>query len=73
MMETYSKVTRFFILCNYVSKIIDPIASRCAKFRFKSLDGGTMHERINFIARGENLQLAEGTLQAGIRVCGGYA
>ena len=64
MMETYSKVTRFFILCNYVSKIIDPIASRCAKFRFKSLDGGTMHERINFIARGENLQLAEGTLQA---------
>lgn len=64
MMETYSRVTRFFILCNYVSKIIDPISSRCAKFRFKSLDGGTMHERINFIAKGENLQLAEGTLQA---------
>ena len=64
MMETHSRVTRFFILCNYVSKIIDPIASRCAKFRFKALDGGTMNARINYIAEKENLTLAEDTLQA---------
>lgn len=34
MMEEYAETTRFFILCNYVSRIIGPILSRCSAFKF---------------------------------------
>lgn len=71
MMEDFSDVTRFCILCNYVSRIIDPIASRCAKYRFKPLVKEVLHTRIRFVAAAEGITLSDASLQALDAVSGG--
>ena len=54
-METHSVVTRFCLVCNYVSKIIAPLASRCAKFRFSALAHKSMKGRLLHICERENI------------------
>ena len=66
-METYSKITRFCLICNYVTRIIDPLASRCSKFRFKMLDQGNAKKRLEDIAEKENIKLENGTIDTLIR------
>ncbi|KAI9886807.1 MAG: Protein phosphatase methylesterase 1 [Watsoniomyces obsoletus] len=66
-METYSKITRFCLICNYVTRIIDPLASRCSKFRFKSLDQGNAKRRLEEIAEKEEVLLEDGAVETLIR------
>ena len=54
-MEAHSKITRFVFICNYISRIIEPLASRCAKFRFKPMHGDIIAERIQHICSSEAL------------------
>ena len=61
-METYSKVTRFCIICNYISRLIPPIASRCAKFRFKPLPQEAMIGRLTHIAQAEQVDISDEAL-----------
>lgn len=68
-MEQYSRITRFCLVCNYVTRIIEPLASRCSKFRFKSLDNAAAGDRVAEIARAEGLTLDEGVVETLIR-CG---
>ena len=63
-MENYTTTCRFVMSCNYSSKIIDPIQSRCAIFRFKLLEKKDIEKRVKLIAETENLQISEETIEA---------
>jgi replication factor C small subunit len=56
-MENYSATCRFILSCNYSSKIIDPIQSRCAIFRFKLLEKKDIEKVILRIAEQEKLEI----------------
>ncbi len=58
-MENYTSTCRFIMSCNYSSRIIDPIQSRCVVFRFKLLEKKDIKKRIDFIAQNEKLNIRE--------------
>jgi replication factor C small subunit len=63
-MERYSATTRFILSCNYSSKIIEPIQSRCAVYRFRPLTAEAVSRRIRFVAQQEGLSVSEGGMSA---------
>ena len=63
-MEMFYSTTRFIFSCNYSSKIIPPIQSRCVILRFKPLDKESMKERLKYIAKNENFDIDEDSLDA---------
>ncbi len=62
-MENYSATCRFIMSCNYSSKIIDPIQSRCAIFRFKLLEKKAIEQVIQRIAQIENLTIVPNAME----------
>lgn len=70
-MENYTKTCRFILSCNYSSKIIDPIQSRCAVFRFRPLPKEEIFKVIEMIAKNENLLINNETKESLFQVCEG--
>lgn len=63
-MERYTGNCRFILSCNYSSKIIEPIQSRCAVYRFRPLADEPVKERIRYVADAEGIKLADDAIDA---------
>jgi replication factor C subunit 3/5 len=71
IIEKYSKNARFCMICNYVSKIIPALQSRCTRFRFAPLNRDQIQGRLEFVAQSEECQTTPDGLDAILRLSGG--
>ncbi|MBD3261142.1 MAG: replication factor C small subunit [Candidatus Altiarchaeales archaeon] len=70
-MERYTRTCRFILSCNYSSKIIEPIQSRCSVFRFKRLPKESIREYMEKILVAEGLDYDQAGLDAVLYVSEG--
>lgn len=70
-MEQFSDNCRFILSCNYSSKIIDPIQSRCAVFRFNRLDEENVKSYIRRLGDQEEFKISKDAVEAVLRVAEG--
>lgn len=70
-MERFTRTCRFILVVNYSSKIIEPIQSRCALFRFSPLKREDIAKRLLYIAEMEKVELEESGLEAILYLCEG--
>jgi len=70
-MEMYSRSCRFILSCNYVSRIIEPIQSRCAVFKFRPVSKESMRKRLLEICQKEGVKITDDGMDALLYVAGG--
>ena len=70
-METYTRTSRFILSANYSSRLIEPIQSRCAVFRFRPLKPEAIREYIGRVAKGEKLKVTDDGMEALVYVAQG--
>jgi len=71
VIEKYTKNARFCLICNYVSKIIPALQSRCTRFRFAPLSQSQIQGRLEHVAHEEKVSLTPDGLQAILQLSGG--
>jgi replication factor C small subunit len=59
IIEDTSQTTRFIIICNYLSQIIEPIQSRCVIFKFRRLSKEDVSNYLRFICKNEAVKFEE--------------
>ncbi|XP_009471154.1 PREDICTED: replication factor C subunit 4, partial [Nipponia nippon] len=70
-MEKESKTTRFCLICNYISRIIEPLTSRCSKFRFKPLSDKIQQQRLLDVSEKEHVKISSEAVSYLVKVSEG--
>ncbi len=63
-MEAFASSCRMILICNYSSRIIPPIQSRCAVFKFTRLSDDEIASRLRYIAGQEGLKIDDAAIGA---------
>jgi replication factor C subunit 3/5 len=71
VIEKYTRNVRFCLICNYVSKIIPALQSRCTRFRFGPLKLDQIEKRLGFIIEREGVKIDESGNQALLKLSNG--
>ncbi|XP_067931456.1 replication factor C subunit 5-like [Watersipora subatra] len=71
IVEKYTENVRFCFICNYLSKMIPAIQSRCTRFRFAPLSRDQMLPRLQHVSQEENIQVKDDGMRAVVRLAGG--
>jgi replication factor C subunit 3/5 len=71
VIETHTDNARFCLICNYRSKIIDAIQSRCTMFKFPPLDAESIKAKIKDVASSQNIDIDESGIQMLIKLSNG--
>jgi replication factor C subunit 2/4 len=62
IIEQFSNITRFILICNYITKIIPPLSSRCSRFKFNTINLSCMNKIISNILVNENVYFNNSTI-----------
>jgi len=70
-MEKYTRTVRFILSCNYSSRLIEPIQSRCVVFRYRPLSAKDMEAKLKDVAKKESVDIDDKAIKAIIYVAQG--
>ena len=71
VIEKYTHNTRFCLVCNYISKLILALQSRCITLRFSNLGDEVLYKRLNEIIKMENIKYDNDGIKTIIEICKG--
>lgn len=71
IIEDFTEITRFVLICNYITKIIEPLNSRCMKFRFKQIPRDVQVQRLESICARESIKYNPQAIQSVVEISNG--
>ncbi|CAF1259849.1 unnamed protein product [Adineta ricciae] len=71
IIEQYTATARFCFICNYLSKIIPAVQSRCTRFRFGPLSNEQMMPRLQYVIEKESVQIDQEGKKAILQLANG--
>lgn len=71
VVESYTESTRFCLICNYLTKIIPALQSRCQLFRFAPINNKDHLNKLNMVVANEHINIEQSTIEKIVEISEG--